>query len=111
MNLFFNIAGAGREEISIELSQEAMRAFNISIDQVAQAIRGSSISQSTGTVRDESGILLLSVRNRAEEQQQFEDIVIRRDRTGATVYLRDIATVIGYARRQLHFNFVGSRRS
>ncbi len=88
------LAGAGREEISIELSQEAMRAFNISIDQVALAIRGSSISQSTGTVRDESGILLLSVRNRAEEQQQFEDIVIRRDSTGATVYLRDIATVI-----------------
>ena len=37
---------------------------------------------------------MLSVRNRAEQQQQFEDIVIRRDDAGATVYLRDIATVV-----------------
>ena len=88
------LLGAGTEEISIELSQQKMRTFNISIDQVSTAIRDSSISQSTGTVRDESGILMLSVRNRAEDQQSFEDIVIRRDASGATVYLRDIARVV-----------------
>ncbi|WP_077340567.1 efflux RND transporter permease subunit [Pseudocolwellia agarivorans] len=87
------LKGEGRYEVAIEVTEEAMSTYDITIDEVSTAIRNSSINISTGTVRDEAGVLMLSVRNRADEQQEFEDIVIRQNKDGATLYLRDVAQV------------------
>ncbi|WP_111977416.1 efflux RND transporter permease subunit [Algibacillus agarilyticus] len=87
------LRGEGRQEVAIEITEQAMGLYGISIDEVSQAIRNSSVNGSTGTVRDEAGTLMLSVRNRAEYQQEFEDILIRQSANGARLYLGDVAVV------------------
>lgn len=88
------LEGVRNEEISIEISEQQLRLFSLSFDDVSDAIRKSSLNSSSGLIRDEAGALQLTVRSRAEQQQQFEDIVLRRSKDGATLYLRDVANVV-----------------
>lgn len=88
------ISGAVGEEISIEVSEQKLRQYNISITEVANAIRATSINQSAGRVQGETESFTLSIRNRAEGQFAFENLVIRHSNDGATLYLRDVAKVV-----------------
>jgi multidrug efflux pump subunit AcrB len=45
--------GVRQEEVSIEVSEEALRRYNLSFSEVAEAIRNTSINQSAGQVRTE----------------------------------------------------------
>ena len=86
--------GARQEEVSIELAESAMRRYGLSFDDVAQAIRGSSINLSAGRVRTETGDVRLRARNLADTEQDFEKIVVRQTSDGGIVRLRDVARVI-----------------
>lgn len=88
------ISGNIGEEISIEVSEQKLRQYQISINEVANAIKASSLNQSAGRVRGETESFSLSVRNRAEGQVDFENLVIRHSNDGATLYLRDVAEVV-----------------
>jgi multidrug efflux pump subunit AcrB len=89
-----NLFGTRREEVSIELSEDAMRRFGVSFDEVAAAIRGSSINLSSGRVRTDTGDVQLSARNQADNQADFENIVVRQSDDGALIRVRDVARVI-----------------
>ena len=88
-----NLSGQGRYEIAIEITEKALNHYGINIDEVSNAIRNASVNSSAGTVRDEAGVLMLSVRSRADFQQEFEDIVIRKGKDGSTLFLKEIATI------------------
>ncbi|WP_440876021.1 efflux RND transporter permease subunit [Thalassotalea sp. PLHSN55] len=98
------LLGQGNHEIAIELTEHSMSLFDISIDEVANAIRNTSFNISAGTVRDDAGILMLSTRNRAEYQQDFEDIIIRQNSDGGALYLKDIATIKDGLRDSRYFS-------
>ncbi|MCG8505321.1 MAG: efflux RND transporter permease subunit [Sphingomonadales bacterium] len=85
--------GARREEVSIELSEEAMRRYGLTFDEVANAIRANSINISGGTVRTESGEIQVGVRNMADTQEDFEAIIVRQTDDGALIRVGDVATV------------------
>ena len=63
--------GTRQEEVSVEVSEEAMRRYNLSFAQVADAIRNSSINQSSGSVRTEVGTYQLKVRSQADTEAEF----------------------------------------
>ena len=86
--------GTRQEEVSIELSEEAMRRFKLSFSQVADAIRNNSINQSTGSVRTEVGTYQLKVRSQADTETEFADIIIRETPEGGVIRVGDVATVI-----------------
>ena len=86
--------GARREEVSIELSELAMRRYGLGFDDVARAVRGSSINLSSGQVQTATGDVRLRARNLADTERDFEEIVIRQTAEGGIVRLRDVATVI-----------------
>ncbi len=85
--------GTRREEVSIEVSEESLRRYNISFADVATAIRNSSLNLSSGSVRTDAGDLQLSVRNRADTQAEFGDIIVRQTGDGGTIRVRDVANV------------------
>jgi multidrug efflux pump subunit AcrB len=89
-----NLFGTRREEVTIELSEASMRRYRLSFDDVANAIRASSINLSSGQVRTATGDVRLRARNLADNQADFEQIVLRQTGDGATVRLRDVARVI-----------------
>ena len=44
--------GVRNEEVSVQVSEEALRRYGMSFNEVAEAIRNQSINQSSGSVRD-----------------------------------------------------------
>jgi len=89
--------GDRQEEVSIELSEQAMRRYSLTFEDVANAIRASSINLSSGSVKTSTGDVLLRARNMADNQQEFEDIIISQSQEGGVVRVGDVARVVdGY---------------
>lgn len=86
--------GTRQEEVSIEVSEEAMRRYNLSFSEVANAIRNTSINQSAGQVRTEVGTYQLKVRSQADTETEFGDIIIRETSDGGIIRVGDVATVV-----------------
>ncbi|AOS97573.1 Multidrug resistance protein MdtB [Microbulbifer aggregans] len=89
-----NLFGTRMEEVSIEISEQALRRYGITFQEVADAIRASSLNQSAGTVRTEVGTYQLKVRNQADSEQEFANIIVRQTADGGTIRVGDVATVV-----------------
>lgn len=85
--------GTRAEEVSIEVSKESLHRYNLSFDDVANAIRSSSINQSAGSVRTEAGNFQLKVRNQANTGDDFSSIIIRQSDDGGIIRVGDVAVV------------------
>lgn len=89
-----DLFGVRNEEVSIEVSEDALRQYGLTLAEVAAAVRGTSVNSSSGRVRTDVGNMQLRTRNQADTKAEFEDIIVRQDAGGATIRVRDIATVI-----------------
>lgn len=87
------IKGVPPYEISIEVSEQDLRRYGLSFDQVARTIRASSFDLPGGSVKTEGGEILLRTRTQRYRGPEFEDIVLVSGRDGAVVRLGDVATV------------------
>ena len=86
--------GARKEEVTVELSELALRRYNLTFAEVAAAIRANSINLSSGQVRTGTGDIQLRVLNLADSESDFGSIIIRQTAEGAVIRLRDVAKVI-----------------
>ncbi|WP_323843862.1 efflux RND transporter permease subunit [Microbulbifer magnicolonia] len=86
--------GTRMEEVSIEVSELALRRYGLTFQELADAIRNSSLNQSAGTVRTEVGSYQLKVRNQADTEREFADIIVRQTADGGTIRVGDVATVV-----------------
>lgn len=82
------------EQVTIEISEDDLRRYNMTFSQVANAISGSSVNLSAGTVETTGGNLQLRARSLANSKEEFENIILRQTSDGGTVRVKDIATVI-----------------
>ena len=82
------------EQVTIEVSEDALRRYNLTFSQVSSAISGSSINLSAGNVETTGGNLQLRARNLANSQEEFEQIIIRQSSDGGIVRVGDVANVI-----------------
>ncbi|GAB3289248.1 efflux RND transporter permease subunit [Parahaliea aestuarii] len=87
------IVGAREYEISIEISEQLLREYHLSLGEVADIISSSSLDLPAGSVRTEHGDIALRTLGQAYVQQDFEDIVLRTNADGTRLMLGDIATV------------------
>lgn len=86
--------GVRNEEVSIEVSETALREYGLTFSDVANAVRGTSVNSSSGRVRTDLGSVQLRTRNQADSQEDFENIIVRQDPGGAIIRVKDVATVI-----------------
>jgi len=86
--------GVRDEEVSIEVSETALRQYGLTIGDVATSVRRSSVNASSGQVRTDIGNMQLRTRSQADSQADFENIVVRQDANGALIRVKDIADVI-----------------
>lgn len=82
------------EEVSIEVSENALRQYNLSFSEVAQAIRQSSLNSSGGQIRSSVGDVSISSRALADTKEQFENIIVRQSNAQGTIRVGDVAEVI-----------------
>ncbi len=88
-----SIEGQRGYEITVEVSEEKLRQYQTSIEEVAQAIARSSLNLSSGEIRTEGGDLLLRTDQKRETGEEFENVVLRSLPSGSVLRLGDIATV------------------
>lgn len=92
------LSGARPYEVSIEVSEAALRRFNLTFDEVVRAVRRSSLDLPGGAIKTEGGEILLRTKGQAYRGTAFENIVLRTRPDGAALTVGDVATVVdGFA--------------
>lgn len=105
---FVEIVNTREYEVSIELSRDMLRAYGITISEVAQIISQSSLELPGGSIKTNTVAIPIRTTGRNYTQSDFENIIIRTSPDGGRVYLRDIAKVVdGFQDTDLSSNFNG----
>ena len=92
------IGSVPRYEISIEVSEAALRRHQITFDQVVNAVRRSSLDVPGGSLRPERGEILLRTVGQAYRGAEYENLVFWTRPDGSRLFLSDVATVVdGFA--------------
>jgi multidrug efflux pump subunit AcrB len=88
------LSNARDYEISIEVSEEALRRHQLSFDHVVEAVRRSSLDMPGGSLKTRRGEILLRTKGQAYVGRDFEDIVVLTRTDGTRLHLSEIATVV-----------------
>jgi multidrug efflux pump subunit AcrB len=92
------LANAPPYEISIEVSEDALRRHGLTFDRVADAVRRSSLDLPGGSVKTEGGEILLRTVGQAELGPEFERLPLLTAPDGSRVLVGDVARVVdGFA--------------
>jgi multidrug efflux pump subunit AcrB len=96
------------DEISIEVSEHTLRAYGLTLEQVAQAIRQSSLDLGGGTIKSESGDILVRTKGQRYRGREFEDIIVVTAQDGTALTVGDLARVVdGFEEGDLRVRFNG----
>ncbi|MCY4029160.1 MAG: efflux RND transporter permease subunit [Acidobacteria bacterium] len=101
-----DVAGAPPYEISIEVSEAALRTYELTFDDVSDAVRRSSIDIPGGSVRSERAEILLRTTGQAYRGAEYERLVLLARPDGTRLLLGDVATVVdGFAETEQFARF------
>ena len=105
-----SLFGARDYEISIEVKEENLRSYGLSISDVASSIKRSSLNVSSGEIRTDAGDLLLRTNNKRYTGEEFRDIIIKSLPNGSLLKLKDIAQINdGFTEDELIHEFNGKK--
>lgn len=82
-----------RFEIGIEIPQENLRAYNLTLARVAEIIRRRAIELPGGSVRTDAGEILIRMKERRDWAREFEQIPIVTSAVGTELLVGDLGTV------------------
>lgn len=74
-----DLDGVRNYEISIEVSDQTLRQYGLTLGEVAGAVRSGSLDLAAGRVRTAGGEVLLRTQGQARAGIEFEDIAVRTD--------------------------------
>lgn len=80
-------------EISVELSQDRLREYDLTLADISAAIDSGSIDLSAGNLRTDGGDILLRSKGQAYQRDEFERVVIKTNPDGSIIRLGDVAGV------------------
>ncbi|MEM1436083.1 MAG: efflux RND transporter permease subunit, partial [Pseudomonadota bacterium] len=81
-------------EIAVEVSEQDLRRYGLTLERVAATIRAASLDMPGGTIRSESGEILIRATGQAYDARDFREIVLLTSADGTRVRLGDIATIV-----------------
>ena len=88
-----SLSGSPERYIYIDLDQQKLDAYNLSLETVGNAISANNLNLSSGTVKMKKEQYQLQVRSEYLESFEINNIVVNTTTDGKQVYVRDIATV------------------
>ena len=104
------VMGSRPFEISVEISESALRQYGLTLDGVAQVIRRWSLDMPGGAIRSAAGDIRLRATGQAYTGQEFRDIVLLTRPDGTRIHLGDVATIRdGFAETESYSFFDGKR--
>ena len=81
-------------EISIEVSEEALRRWGLTFDRVATAVRQFSVDLPGGSIKTDNGEILFRTGGQAYSGEEYANLPLLTRPDGTRIYLGDVATVI-----------------
>ncbi len=102
--------GSNARSVLINVSPEKLRMYNLSADEVVEAITKNNAITPSGNLRLDSMMLVSSINSLEDKVQKFEDIPIKSN--GSTsIYVRDVADVVDGADITVDYALVNGKRS
>ena len=89
-----DITGVRKEEIAIEIPEEQLRKYGLSLEVISRAIRENAIDMPAGVVQTEAGDVSLRTRGRAYTGEDYARIPLVTRTDGSKVVLGEIAKII-----------------
>jgi len=102
--------GSNARTVLINVTPEKLRTYNLSADEVVDAIVKNNTITPSGNLRVDSLMYITSINSLENKVAAFEDIPIKSNGTGA-VYVRDVATVSDGADITIDYALVNGKRS
>ena len=90
---FAEIQGRKDFEISVEISEQRLREYGLTLSQVASEISRWSIDLPGGSIRTDGGNIRLRANGQAYTGEEFSNIVLLTNPDGSKLRLRDVATI------------------
>ncbi len=87
------LSGVRPYEISVEISEQNLRRYNLTLDQVASMLRNASLDLPGGNIKTRGGEILLRTKEKRYQADEYARIVVVAAADGTQVRLGDIATV------------------
>lgn len=87
------LSGFPDEEIEIAVREQDLRAYNMTFDQLVNAVRSANLDLTGGTIKAESEELLIRARSKGYYADAFRDIVVAQAPDGRRLRLEEIAEV------------------
>ncbi|NAY92166.1 MMPL family transporter [Muricauda sp. JGD-17] len=88
-----DIAGYPEEEIEIAVNENNLLAYNLSFNEVAQAVANANILVTGGNIKTVAEEYLIRANNRSYYGDELSNVVVRADADGRTVRLKDVAII------------------
>ncbi|HAJ80989.1 MAG TPA: RND transporter, partial [Zunongwangia profunda] len=84
------IDGFPEEEIEIAVRENDLLAYNLTFEEVAQAVSGANILTTGGTIKTSSEDYLIRANNRAYYAEDLQDLVLKSTTSGEIIRLSDV---------------------
>jgi len=88
-----NINGLSSKEISIEVSEEDLRRYGLTFDEVASAVRLNNRDISAGSIKSTHEEILIRSKAKKTEAARIGEIIVRSNPDGSNLYLKDVASI------------------
>ncbi len=88
-----DLMGVRAHEISIEIDEQTLKRYNLTFDQIVQAIRRSSVDLPAGAIKSQGGEIMLRTIGQAYSAHEFSQIKILTAHDGSHLALGDIAKI------------------
>ncbi|MGB3725167.1 MAG: efflux RND transporter permease subunit [Glaciecola sp.] len=88
-----SVFGARDYEVSVEISELELQAYDLTFDDVVAAIRRSSVDIPGGSIRSENGDILLRAKGQAYTAYEFASIPLINRSDGTRLLVGDIASI------------------
>ncbi|WP_342074963.1 efflux RND transporter permease subunit [Yoonia sp. SS1-5] len=97
-------------EVAIEVDRDTLRAYGLTMAEVARAIQQNSLELPGGAIETDALTFPIRTIGRNFTQADFENIVVRTGENGGRIFLRDIAQVVdGFEDSDFSASFAGER--
>ncbi|GMN09993.1 efflux RND transporter permease subunit [Croceitalea sp. MTPC9] len=87
------ISGYPEEEIEIAVNENNLLAYNVSFNEVAQAVTNANILVTGGNIKTSAEEYLIRANNRSYFGDELSNIIVRGDASGRTIRLKDVAEI------------------
>ena len=107
-NVSLASVSAPQDEIAIEVLPDTLRQYNLTINDVLNAVRRYSANFSAGQVRTEGGTIAVRVEEQMYSGEEFRNIPVVIGSNGGRVLLKEVATIKdGFTEGERYFSYSG----